>query len=99
MKYSTMLLLLSYLVCRNVGWNCFVGNGSSPFPEVHKTSTYIMYGACNATDRLLNTVSLNDDSNTTTTTTTNNNNRQFLGYISQVSIHLQICEIQLIQIN
>ena len=53
MKYSTMLLLLNYLVCRNVGWNCFVGNGSSPFPEVHKTSTYIMYGACNATDRLL----------------------------------------------
>lgn len=100
MKYSTMLLLLSYLVCRNVGWNCFVGNGSSPFPEVHKTSTYIMYGACNATQIVkTHTVSLNDDSNTTTTTTNNDNNKQFLGYISQVSVNLQICEIQLIQIN
>lgn len=59
-----------------------------------------MYGACNATDRLLrHTLSLNDDSNTTITTTNNDNNKQFLGYISQVSIDLQICEIQLIQIN
>ena len=35
------------LVCRNVDWNCLDGKGSSPFPDVHKTSTYIMYGACN----------------------------------------------------
>ena len=42
---STTFANILYLVCRNVGWNCLDGNGSSSFPEVHKTSTYIIYGA------------------------------------------------------
>ena len=56
-KLTERLLLLntvnsSDLVCRKVGWNCLDGKGSSPFPVMHNTSTYIMYGACNAAKSL-----------------------------------------------